>query len=65
MTYWEIRNIIEIIQLNHLELCWFSIMAYIVHVLAQFQATLLDNLNDIPDFPTSDYVHIKQISRLT
>ena len=59
------RNIIEIIQLNNLELCWFSIMGYIVHVLAEFQPTLLDNLNDIPNFPISHYVHIKQISRLT
>ena len=50
------RNIIEIIQLNHLELCWFSIIGYIVHVLAQFQATLLDNLDDIPNFPISHYV---------
>ena len=38
---------IEIIQLNHTELGSFSIMGYIIHALAQFEATLLDNLNDI------------------
>lgn len=49
MTYCEIRNIVEIIQLNHSERFCFSIKGYIkleIVVLAQFQGTVsvLDNI---------------------
>ena len=73
MIYQEIVYIFEMVKFNYSEFCWFSIVRYIyVHV--QFQVTLLDSLNDIPDFHNKSlwnermhamhwcYLHVKQIS---